>query len=214
VISPRVPTGPLGIPIATLVAPNQAGQPLIPIAMPLSLGFAGATTSFGQCIASGIFDAGGLRHGWVSDGDWQHVRRTWSTGLIQANFQLDHLGGASVSSAYFDLVDNVTHPANARAVRVLVASSTTFTAGTGTLYYSLEQVDTVAIPGEHPIAVIASWQVASLSTFPVHHEVDIPLHYTGGGAATRRFRLQVFSAAPDIEITAATLVVQAVKFSR
>lgn len=121
---PRKPRSPRGIPVVSMTGPaNTSGVPLAAIAMPASTGLGGTTTS-AVCVMSSQLLASAPRGG-IADG------KRFLLAKMFASFGHFGYGAASNDNnkCTFNLQDNVTHPANARAIIISIRLIVTFTTG-------------------------------------------------------------------------------------
>jgi hypothetical protein len=104
----RVPRSPRGIPVVSNVAPNKDGTPSAVVALPVSTGLAGSTTSAALACAGATI--GAVMTSALFDGI--------VTTLPNQTPAAQNAGSITSTVATFTLTDNVHYPANASSVLV------------------------------------------------------------------------------------------------
>lgn len=109
----RVPRSPRGIPVNSIVLPDQYGNPVATINLPASTGLGGASAVTEAIhVLAGRTNPVGVVLGCVADG------RTVT--LDTSNYNVTLAGSIAAGTSTFAMVDNVQYPANARAIYVKI----------------------------------------------------------------------------------------------
>lgn len=109
-LSPRRPVGAGGVLAVSPIAPTTKGMLSLPISPPTATGLGGSTT-FAMLLAAGWVDGTSVGQPFASDGDWTYITET-------SNIYPGIVAPASGGSSFYDLPDNVYHPANAKSVKL------------------------------------------------------------------------------------------------
>ena len=151
------------------------------ITMPTTLGFTTTQTRATPLLAGAYDDAGTLLDLMAADG-WM---RFGGTGVLAAagnGILVSPSAGATTQTVTYDLVDNVTHPVGATAVRLRVTTGITFTGGANqgiTMQRKVSVLDTAAgtLLGD---AEYLNLSTGAAGVMTYAFEVEIPLHTLGG----------------------------------
>lgn len=170
-----------GILVFTQKGPDLTGKPTVVVAIPAATGLGGSTTSAIE-VMTGAFGAGSAFRGSTTAAGW--------TQLADAAISVSPTSGAGLSIVTYRLVDNVTHPANAVAVRVRFRSSISDSAGTT---YGFQRIVTVKDGiGGNTIYVRragATQTVPVAAAFSDNYEVDLELPPNLPSGANRTIEL-------------------------
>ncbi|SRR5579859_130939 len=113
----RVPRSPRGIIAVSAVVPSHLyGSPGSVVALPTSTGLGGSTAT-GVCIEAAFSTAGSMPASADLDSVWTHD--TDSGAIATTTFTA--AGGGTSAQATWNLSENVSYPANARAIHVMLS---------------------------------------------------------------------------------------------
>ncbi|HOA00815.1 MAG TPA: hypothetical protein PKI27_00755 [Dermatophilaceae bacterium] len=174
----RVPGPMRGIPVATMVAPNYAGTPLLAITMPTSTGL-GVSTQNAGVVMAGWCDGGGAPRGAVSDGRMILVGDL-NNGIFVAPF------GTNINTDSYVLFGNFAHPANARRVRLKVYCNFIGAPGAAFSFSRKVYMKRFGVTTDNVCAIDAGEETGMFDAFGIYSdvfEVDVPLIPTWPGIA-------------------------------
>ncbi len=183
--SPRRPTGMAGVMAVSNVAPTSRGFPSLPISPPTATGL-GGSTQYGALAACGMVDSGGIGQSFAADGNWVHQGDDLPT---LAPTVLAPVTGPGTSQ--YNFTDNLYYPANARAVKMLIARAYALGVSptNGYIFWTARVVD--AITG-NTIAQIANGAQSihlPVGGGSVAFEIEFPLFFNYALVGSRRLEI-------------------------
>lgn len=183
----RRPRSPRGIPIFTQKAPaGLAGRPSAALSLPTATGL-GGTTGAAVVSLAGAFGAGALFAS-MAVSDWSHFQ--------EGGISVAPVAGAGTLTVTYRLIDNTTHPANAKAVRIRLLTGYADTAGFTTSFarrvivldgvggntlYTVRRTTTETLPASG----------AFVDTFEL--DLEFPPNLPTGGTRTIEFAFTITS---------------------